>query len=113
MVNQMPSFFSLDAIAGHLMQMSKDNLLSTTINKKPTMFLLNLPANFEGEEEIHSNEDDLYIILEGEAVLLVDINKAHLIKKGDIIHIPKKIKHKLVHTKEGIKYIVVRIKDAR
>lgn len=92
-------------------QLEINNKLSTIYSENPKIIFLNFPANYKGEEEIHPNEEDLYFVVEGSAKLYEEDTGIRTIEKGDIIHIPKNKKHKLEYSKEGIKYIVFKIKN--
>jgi len=99
--------FSYEMIKDKIKNMSGD---SEVINENPTMILIKLPQGFKGEPEVHEDDDDLYIVLEGEGRLRVEDNQQD-IAKGDLIHIPAKQTHQLVHTEKGIIYIVVKIRQ--
>ena len=77
------------------------------LQDNPRIIAINLPPAYVGEEEVHEKEDDVYVVMEGTGELLV--NKDWLkIKKGDVIHIPAKIVHKII-SDEGIKYLVIKV----
>ena len=86
-----------------------DNQLSILFKSNPTVYFINLPAGFKGEEEVHESEDDLYYVFDGEAKMQIGGNDEIEIKKGDLLHIPMKVVHRLTQTKNGIKYIVIKM----
>ena len=103
------NLFSSEFISDNFKQMSNKKELSLILNEDPKIILINLPAGFKGKGEMHENEDDIYLIFEGKAELIIE-KKRTTIKKADIIHIPSRQFHKLDHTKNGIKYMVIKIK---
>ena len=102
-------FIPKEIIQENFEQLVSENKLSLVYNENPKMFFINLPAGFKGEEEVHEDEDDLYIIIKGAGILIVDSSRKLEVKEGDVIHIPAKQVHKLEYTKNGIQYIVVKI----
>ena len=89
-------------------QMQNKKELSFVFNENPKVIFVNLPADFKGEDEVHEDEDDLYIVVKGTAQLVVGSDNLN-IQKGDIIHIPAQKVHKIDYTDKGIKYIVVKM----
>ena len=104
-------------ISGKFKKMVSENQRSLIFKNNPTIYFINLPAGFKGEEEVHGNEDDMYYVFEGGGELLVQNKDANnrfdslKIKKGDFVHIPSKTVHKLSYTEKGIKYIVIKIRN--
>jgi len=99
---------SRDVIWECFEQMDSKHELSFVFSKNPKIIFVNLPAEFRGKDEIHENEDDLYIVIDGMAKLVIEKNNLE-ITKGDIIHIPAKKNHKIDNTNKGIKYLVIKI----
>lgn len=95
-------------IKDYFNQMNAEKNLSYVFKDKPKILFINLPPGFKGEEEVHEDDDDLYIVIEGSAEVVTD-GRTLTIKKGDLLHIPAKQVHKLSYTKNGVKYIVVKI----
>jgi len=89
-------------------QMNNKHELSFVFSKNPKIIFINLPAGFKGKEEVHENEDDLYIIIKGEADLVVEKDNLKIIK-DDIVYMPAKKIHKINYSKNGIKYLVIKM----
>ncbi len=89
-------------------QLEDKKELSFTFNEDPKIFFINLLAEFKGEDEVHENDDDLYYVAEGSAELIVD-GKSLNIAAGDFAHVPAGQVHKISYTKQGIKYIVIKM----
>jgi spore coat polysaccharide biosynthesis protein SpsF len=91
-------------------QLEEEKKLSFIYSENPKIIFLNLPPNYEGVEELHDDEDDLYFVLDGSAEFYEEDRGKNIIKKGDFVYVPKKKIHKLKFTKNGIKYLVFKIK---
>ncbi|MBN1275031.1 cupin domain-containing protein [Candidatus Woesearchaeota archaeon] len=99
-----------ETISRIIEEMKEKGKMSIIYKDEPKIILLDLPARYKGDEELHEEEDDFYVILEGEATLTI-ADEDNSIRKGDMIHIPAGTTHTLKETVEGIRYIVVKVKN--
>ena len=104
------TIYTSEKLKESLEKLKEESKLGIVLQENPKMILINLPADYKGEEEVHEKEDDLYIVIEGKAELRIE-EDIKMIKEGDIIHIPAGKVHQLIQTDLGIKYLVVKIKS--
>ena len=58
--------------------------------------------------EYVQDEDEWIVLLEGEAIVLIE-NKEKILRKGDTLFIPAKIPHKVFKTSDGTLWLTVHI----
>jgi quercetin dioxygenase-like cupin family protein/GNAT superfamily N-acetyltransferase len=106
------TIYTSEKLKESLEKLKEESKLGVILQENPKMILINLPPDYKGEEEVHENEDDFYIVIDGKAELKVE-EKNQTINTGDMIHIPAKKVHRLVYSEWGIKYLVVKIKKEK
>ena len=58
--------------------------------------------------EYIQNEDEWVVVIEGEAILLLE-NEEKILQKGDTLFIPAKTTHKVLKTSDGTVWLTVHI----
>ncbi len=65
-----------------------------------TCMLVEIPAGKEIPEHIHENQDDILYPLEGKGTMWVDGRGEFLLQPGEIVRVPKGVKHKITEVTE-------------
>lgn len=86
----------------------KDETFDTLLSHK-NIKIIRIVSSDQVEEKVYCQaEDEWVIILEGEATLVVNDEKRHLIK-GDSLFIPAQTSHRVLTTKSGTLWLAVHI----
>lgn len=122
--------YDADTLLQHGRDISRGKSLATEILARyPNHFLMLTVRNATGQSELHENNADVIIVLEGEGQLItggtmlgakqtepgeqrgsgIAGGSVTSLKKGDIVHVPAKIPHQVVIApKAHIQYLVVK-----
>ncbi len=86
----------------------KDEIFDTLLEHKNIKIIRIVSSDKLEEKEYCQAEDEWVIVLEGEATLIVNGEKIHLLK-GDSIFIPAQSKHTILATKSGTLWLAIHI----
>ncbi len=86
----------------------KDETFDTLLLHKNIKIVRIVSSEYIDDKIYCQEEDEWVVILEGEAILLVD-DKRRCLKKGDSLFIPAETNHSILATKSGTLWLAVHI----
>ena len=73
-----------------------DRILTENIASRFSLDVIRIPPGTETVSHIHDNSEELYVVTAGEAEVWVS-KKKYLLKKGNLLFIPKKSLHTIIN----------------